>query len=93
MKKIILGILITIFIVIGLFYLVEFERYDHLDSGAAFGFLIYFGIVFQMILAIICGNMASNKGRDGFSWGFLEFLFGPIVLIIVAAMTPTPKGD
>lgn len=44
-----------------------------------------------LIIAIICGVVASSKGRSGIGWFLLGFLFSFFALILVALL-PSLKG-
>jgi hypothetical protein len=43
-------------------------------------------LVFAFIAAVICGAIASHKGRSVVAWALLGFLFGIFALIIVAVL-------
>jgi uncharacterized membrane protein YhdT len=39
-----------------------------------------------IVCAVVTVHIASNKGRSGCLWFFLSVLFGPVALLVVAAI-------
>lgn len=44
------------------------------------------GFTLWVILAIVAGIVASNKGRSGVGWFFICFFFTPLFLLILLAL-------
>ncbi|MES2449278.1 MAG: SHOCT domain-containing protein [Pseudomonadota bacterium] len=42
---------------------------------------------FGLLCGAVCGAIASTKGRDGMGWFFLGLFFGPLAVLVVAAVS------
>ena len=52
--------------------------------------LAFIGIVIYGFLAVLCWNVATKRGRNGFGWFFLALFITPIaVLILLLLLGPT----
>jgi len=41
-----------------------------------------FAVLFQGLIAILAGIIASKKGRNPFLWGLACFIFPPLILVV-----------
>lgn len=49
-------------------------------------------LMLWLVVAVACAVIASSKGRSGFGWFILGFLFSLISLVVVAVL-PSKKKD
>ena len=49
---------------------------------------LLFALIWAAVFSLTCARVATEKGRDATTWGFLGMVLGVIALIALAAVPP-----
>lgn len=83
---IIIGIVLVILFIVNRINPVKVDSIDQLLNGKIFNFFIYLAI--RILSTILCINISKSLNRNIGLWGIFGFIWPPVALISLGAMSP-----
>lgn len=81
----ILGLALLIFYIYNRINPIQLSTIQQIATGQIINIIVY--LVFRIISAVLCVNIAKGLNRNQTSWGIFGFIFPPIALIIISLMS------